>query len=82
MEIVGGGEKGIDSDAKRYAQENNVPMKEFLPGYKRFGRAVPLKHNLEIIAYADVVIAFWDGQSQGTKFVINNCKKQGGRLWL
>jgi len=24
-----------------------------------------------------VVIAFWDGKSKGTKYVIDNCKKQG-----
>ncbi len=76
-EIVSGGAKGIDSDARKYAQENNVPLKEFLPDYKRYGRTAPLKRNLEIIAYADMVIAFWDGQSHGTKFVIDNCKKQG-----
>ena len=24
---------------------------------------------------ADMVLAFWDGKSRGTKFVIDNCKK-------
>ncbi|MCC8015037.1 MAG: DUF2493 domain-containing protein [Eubacterium sp.] len=47
-EIVSGDAKGIDSDAGRFAQKNNVPMKEFLPDYKRYGRAAPLKRNLEI----------------------------------
>lgn len=57
-EIVSGGAKGIDSDARRYAQENNVPLKEFLPDYKRYCRAARPKRNLEIITYADVVISF------------------------
>ena len=26
---------------------------------------------------ADIVIAFWDGKSRGTKFVIDNCRKLG-----
>ncbi len=25
--------------------------------------------------YADAVIAFWDGKSKGTKYVIDRCKK-------
>ena len=29
-----------------------------------------------IIAYADVVLAFWDGQSRGTKYVIDHCREQ------
>ena len=53
-----------------------IPLKEFLPDYERFGRSAPLKRNLEIIAYADVVLAFWDGQSRGTKYVIDHCRKQ------
>ena len=51
---------------------------EFRPDYKRYGRgAAPLKRNLQIIEYADIVLAFWDGTSKGTKFVIDNCKKMG-----
>ena len=30
---------------------------------------------MEIISYADVVVALWDGESRGTKFVIDNCLK-------
>ncbi|MDE5569145.1 MAG: hypothetical protein K2I82_00620, partial [Ruminococcus sp.] len=70
-----GGAKGVDSCAKEYALKNNIPFKEFLPEYTRFGRVAPLKRNLQIIEYADIVIAFWNGQSHGTKYVIDNCRK-------
>ena len=33
--------------------------------------------NLQIIDYADTVIAFWDGTSKGTKFVIDKCREKG-----
>lgn len=75
-EIVSGGAIGVDRSARLYANENNIKLKEFLPEYKRYGRSAPLKRNLEIIDYADAVIAFWDGKSRGTKFVIDNCKKK------
>lgn len=74
-EIVSGGAKGVDASAKEYALSHGVKLTEFLPDYKKYGRGAPLKRNITIIEYADIVIAFWDGQSRGTKHVIDNCKK-------
>ena len=76
-ELVSGGAVGVDSSAKAYALKNNIPIKEFLPDYDSFGKRAPLIRNIEIIKYADIVIAFWDRKSHGTKFVIENCKKLG-----
>lgn len=75
-EIVSGGAKGIDTSAKEYALAHNLKLTEFLPEYNKFGRSAPLKRNITIIEYADLVLAFWDGKSRGTKFVIDNCKKR------
>ena len=79
-EIVSGGAKGIDACAREYARQNNITLTEFLPEYSKFGRYAPLKRNLEIIDYADEVIAFWDGKSKGTGFVIDNCKKKNKKI--
>lgn len=76
-EIVSGGAKGVDTSAKEYALAHGIKLTEFLPEYDKFGRGAPLKRNITIIEYADVVLAFWDGQSHGTKFVIGNCKQRG-----
>lgn len=75
-EIVSGGARGIDACAREYAVRNNIKLTEFLPEYERYGRSAPLKRNLLIIDYADYVLAFWDGKSYGTKYVIDNCKKK------
>ena len=74
-EIVSGGAVGVDLSAREYATANGIKLVEFLPNYKQFGRGAPLKRNLEIINYSDYVLAFWDGVSRGTKYVIDNCKK-------
>lgn len=76
-EIVSGGAKGVDTCAREYASAKGLKLTEFLPEYNRYGRGAPLKRNLQIIDYADCVLAFWDGQSRGTKFVIERCKAQG-----
>lgn len=75
-EIVSGGAKCVDADAKEYATQNQIPITEFLPDYQRYGRGAPLKRNIQIIDYADIVLAVWDGKSRGTKFVIDQCKKK------
>ena len=79
-EIVSGGAIGVDRSARNYAKTHNIKLKEFLPEYERYGRSAPLKRNLQIIDYADEVIAFWDGMSHGTRFVIENCKRKMCRL--
>ena len=76
-EIVSGGAKGVDTSAREYAKSNGIKLTEFLPEYTRFGRSAPLKRNISIIEYADIVLAFWDGKSRGTKFVIDNCRRLG-----
>ena len=79
-EIVSGGACGIDACAREYAQAHNLKLIEFFLEYNKYGKAAPLKRNLQIINYADEVIAFWDGRSTGTKHVISNCKKQNKKV--
>lgn len=81
-EIVSGGAKGVDTIAKEYALKNNIKLTEFKPDYKRYSKGAPLKRNLQIIEYSDMVIAIWDGKSRGTKFVIENCPKEKLKLFL
>ena len=76
-EIVSGGARGIDTSAKEYALSNQIKLTEFLPEYTKYGRSAPLRRNITIIENADLVLAFWDGSSRGTKFVIDNCRKRG-----
>ena len=75
-EIVSGGARGIDSCAREYAVSHKMKLTEFLPEYDKYGRSAPLKRNITIIEYADIVLAFWNGTSHGTKYVIDNCKKR------
>lgn len=72
-EVVSGGARGIDSCAREYAQAKGIKLTEFLPEYEKYGRGAPMKRNRKIIDYAEKVIAFWDGASRGTGYVINQC---------
>lgn len=76
-EIVSGGAKGVDTCAKEYALANDIRLTEFFPDYRRYGRGAPLKRNLLIVENADLVLAFWDGASHGTKHTIDHAEKLG-----
>lgn len=81
-EIISGGAKGVDTCAREYAIAHNIKLTEFLPEYKKYGRNAPLLRNISIIERADVVLAFWDGKSRGTKFVIERCYDVGKRIYI
>lgn len=79
-EIVSGGARGVDACAAKYAEAHGIRLTEFLPDYERYGRAAPIKRNQQIIEYADVVLAFWDGRSKGTKNVIDTCGAKNKKI--
>ena len=74
-EIVSGGAKGIDTCAAEYAVARGLRLTEFLPQYEMYKRGAPIVRNKQIVEYADFVIAFWNGKSRGTKWVIDYCEK-------
>ena len=76
-EILSGGARGVDASAKEYAEAQGIPLREYLPEYERYGRAAPLRRNLALLAEADLVLAFWDGSSRGTAFVLRECRRRG-----
>ncbi len=69
-EIVSGGAAGIDQLAQQVAEQLQIKLTVFRPNYDHYGKRAPLERNLEIIQYADFILAFWDFQSAGTRFVI------------
>ncbi len=76
-EIVSGGARGVDSSAAQWARAHGVRLSEFFPEYALYGRRAPLLRNIAIVEYSDLVLAFWDGHSRGTAFVIEKCRERG-----
>jgi hypothetical protein len=73
--IVSGGAKGIDTLAWKWAVENGIECIVHRPNYNKDGRWAALRRNDIIINEADKIMAFWDGKSTGTKYVIEKAKK-------
>lgn len=76
-QIVSGGAKGADNLGARYANENNIPLIEFIPYWDKYGKRAGMMRNKDIIRASDVVIAFWDNISPGTKNSLEYAKKLG-----
>lgn len=74
IQLLSGGARGIDKMAEAWAKERKVPVVLYLPDYKRFKRGAPLVRNQEMVDTCDGVVAFWDGKSKGTKFVLDRAR--------
>lgn len=71
--IVSGGAKGADTLGERWANKNKIKTKIFLPDFKR---KHPYFYRDRLIAEeADLVIAFWNGRSSGTRYTIDYSRK-------
>lgn len=75
-QIISGGAGGVDSVAKKLADEKQIPIKIIKPDYKRYGRRAPLVRNLQIVKNADMLLAFWDCASRGTAHTIAACIRE------
>jgi len=83
FEIVSGGARGVDTLAKKYATECGYKFTEMKPQYKNNNdRGAPLRRNIDIANYGDILIAIWDGNSKGTKHIIEYMQKIGKPVYI
>ena len=75
--IISGGAKGVDSLAASHAKDNGIELVVFRPDYAKYGKGATFIRNRQIIDNADMVLAFWDGESKGTKYTIEYAIKKG-----
>lgn len=75
VEIVSGGARGADSLGEKYAIERGLPIKIFKADWAKHGKSSGFKRNIEMAEYADMLICFWDGESKGTRHMINTAHK-------
>ena len=86
--LVSGGAKGIDSIAKKIANELNIPIIEFLPNKSEYtykGNGIYFERNKQIAETSDYLLAYPINNSGGTmntvKFFIKLGKKENLRIF-
>jgi hypothetical protein len=83
LTIISGMANGADKLGAQLAKEFELNLKEFVANWDRYGRRAGYMRNVDMAKFASesnahgVLIAFWDGQSKGTKHMIDTAKKTG-----
>lgn len=77
--VISGGAEGVDTLAENWAEENTVdveryPYEDFLDEYDP--KVAPIKRNEEMASVAEKAIIIWDGESPGTKNMLENSQKE------
>lgn len=80
-EVVCGGAPGVDTLGARWAKRNSIPIKVFPAEWARLGRSAGPVRNMQMAKYADALIAVWDGQSHGTRNMIETAKLRGLKIY-
>ena len=76
-QIVEGGAKGVDEQARNYALKKNISFRTFDADWDKHGKAAGPIRNAKMADYADKLIAFYDGNSRGTGNMIKTAKSKG-----
>jgi hypothetical protein len=76
-EIVSGGARGTDKLGEQYSKEKGFDLKIFPADWNKHGKGAGHIRNRQMADYGEMLIAFWDGKSSGTKNMIENSKKLG-----
>lgn len=73
--IISGGARGIDTSAEKFANFYKFKFIKILPDWDTHGKSAGFLRNIKIVKEADLVLAFWDGESKGTLDTIKKAKK-------
>ena len=74
--IISGGAKGVDATAEDEARKLGMEVISIPAEWNKYGKRAGLMRNDLIVAMADLVVAFWDGVSRGTKYTIDKAKEK------
>lgn len=81
-EVVSGGAPGVDRLGEAWARLNNIPVRIFPADWVRFGPSAGPRRNVQMAAYADALVAIWDGRSPGTRHMISEAQRRGLAIHL
>jgi hypothetical protein len=77
--IINGTAAGADTGGQMWAEENNVETAQYSPDWDGQGRvAGPIRNQRMLdMEWPNLVMAYWDGKSAGTKSMITLAVKAG-----
>ena len=75
--VICGMARGADLLGERYALDRGFQVQRFPADWDKYGKRAGYIRNEEMAKNADALVAFWDGESHGTKHMIELANRYG-----
>jgi hypothetical protein len=73
--LISGNARGPDSHAIRFGEEHDFKVEIYPAEWDKYGKSAGYKRNELMAEKATHLLAIWDGESKGTKHMIDIAKK-------
>lgn len=80
--IYTGDARGVDTAAITAAAKHHITCYSLKADWNKHGKAAGMIRNAEIIAQIEECYIYWDGESRGSKNMIDRCKKNGIKHYI
>lgn len=80
--VISGCARGADKLGERWAELLKVPCEKYPANWDLYGKSAGYRRNEEMADNADALIALWDGESRGTKHMIDIAKRKGLHVYV
>lgn len=81
VEIISDSVDGADALSELWAKDNDYKFKKYIANFEDYGTAAEHRCHVDMVKYAaeedGALIAFWNGNSPGTKHIINTAMQHG-----
>lgn len=71
IEVVSGTARGVDQLGEEVARQNSYKVHRFPADWDRDAKLAGFLRNERMAEFSDALIAIWDGESKGTKHMID-----------
>ena len=80
--VISGTARGIDEAGEAWAADNMIACHKYPADWKAHGKSAGYKRNQQMAENADALIAIWDGESKGTKHMIDIAERKGLKVFV
>lgn len=80
--VISGGARGADRLGEQWARSNSVPVEIYPADWDKHGKSAGYKRNEFMAECGDALIALWDGESRGTKHMIDIARRANLQIYV
>jgi hypothetical protein len=80
--VISGTANGVDKLGERFAKDHDIPVLQFPADWDKYGKKAGYLRNIEMAEVGDALICVWDGQSHGSKHMIEIATRRGLKVYV